>query len=684
MGSLPTMSRHYDVFLSHSGADKEFVEQLSKELTQYEGDFGVFFDKNSIKYGEKISVILESARTCKLFVAVLSEDYFTRSKPPMMELAASYTASKDGNGVPCLLPIFLAIKPQDAKKSSGGWLRTWKVWAMNEKMSVKERDRISRVEPDVWDKALDALLMTRGPVYIPDENKKSPTIFLRKVAQVIAEKLDELSNITTVPDEMGEVMQGEKGKRVLEEQCPEVTGHEFPAKELSSLQQCSSYSQPLDERLASSSARVPTDVLDPLPTADVGAQPPHPGPPPPEPQPRQWDRRLRILVLGDSELVKTVVLHMCGDVKSASVQGHANLTESRSSSSPVCLYYDTSGRGNRVSTDIQSFVEARNKCWHLDQVKGLWKGNKHHRPVGERLALFHDSKERLHMVWYVCRTRFDLPSANLIWPEITEKLYGLPVQILVTGEQAPEDLTREHRDIASYRNDWFPGARNVEELIVKVALTDGDWKENLLRVCWTAKTRAEIGNAAKIITWMREKLGPEGKSDPQGVAVRISKSFSLSQSGELILNYLCTYWDHVDSQHLFFALRDTLKWVETNKGVETNKVIIQPVRGFVLFCLQVAAIILYSASNPEYGRVPAKLVKVKAQDCLHTYFQESSNPAAYDSMTLSDLQKFLESVFEGQDSVANSLMQRLSAEPEDRSSCSCLFMFRNRSVTPAR
>ena len=210
MGSLP---RHYDVFLSHSGADKEFVEQLSKELTQIEGDFGVFFDKNSIKYGEKISdVILESAKACKLFVAVLSENYFLRSKPPMMELAASYTASKDGNGVPCLLPIFLAIKPQDAKKSSGGWLSKWNVWELNEKMSVIERDRISRVEPDVWYRALDALLMTRGPVYIPDENENSPTIFSKKVAEVIAKKLDELSNIRTVPDKVGELMPPNKVK----------------------------------------------------------------------------------------------------------------------------------------------------------------------------------------------------------------------------------------------------------------------------------------------------------------------------------------------------------------------------------------------------------------------------------------------------------------------------------------
>ena len=394
----------------------------------------------------------------------------------------------------------------------------------------------------------------------------------------------------------------------------------------------------------------------------------------------QWDRRLRILVLGELRLVKTLVRHMCGDVESTQVQDHLNLTESRSSSSPVCLYYDTTGKGNRVSTDIQSFVEARNKRWHLDQVKSLWKGNKHFEPVGQRLALFHDSTARLHMVWFVCKRRLDLPSANLIWPEITKKLYGLPVQILVTGEQGPEDLNREHRDIALRGNDWFPSARKVEELIVKVTLTDGEVaKERLLRDCWTAKTRAEIGNAAKIITWINEELGPEGRSYRHGVAVSYSKSFSLSQSGELILNYLCTYWDHVGSQHLFFALRDTLEWGET------NKVIIRPVHGFVLFCLQVAAIILYSASNPEYGRVPAELVKVKAQDCLNTYFKESSSPAAYDSMTLSDLQEFLESVFEGQDSVANSLMRRLSAVPEDRSSCSCWKMVtRNRSVTPAR
>ena len=99
--------KRYDIFLSHSGAQKNVINhQLNDELKQY-GSYKVFFDRESIPYSDQIpSTILWHASMCK-YVAVLSE-YFTRSKSPMMELDTSYTAAKErSHGRPRLLiPIF--------------------------------------------------------------------------------------------------------------------------------------------------------------------------------------------------------------------------------------------------------------------------------------------------------------------------------------------------------------------------------------------------------------------------------------------------------------------------------------------------------------------------------------------------------------------------------------------------
>lgn len=190
------MSRSYDIFLSHSGAQKEFVEHLNAELGRVCGHYSVFFDRDAIQHGEQISAtILEYAKSCKLAVAVLSEEYFTKSRWPMMELAASYAASKDGDDVPCLFPVFLVLRPEDAKDHSVQleWQRTWHKWELNEKMSERRKSRPSRVQPAVWKEAADRLLDTRGPVYKPHENDYDPEIFLKKVAQLIARKVDVLS-----------------------------------------------------------------------------------------------------------------------------------------------------------------------------------------------------------------------------------------------------------------------------------------------------------------------------------------------------------------------------------------------------------------------------------------------------------------------------------------------------------
>ncbi|KAG0626144.1 hypothetical protein M758_2G105800 [Ceratodon purpureus] len=114
----------------------------------------------------------------------------------MLELAASYTASKKyGKGVPCLLPVFLELKPEHAKsfEKQLEWKSTWEEWRRNEIMSDRPEPRTNRVEPTVWREALMKLLDTRGPVYKPHENRYKSALFAENVARIIAGKLDELS-----------------------------------------------------------------------------------------------------------------------------------------------------------------------------------------------------------------------------------------------------------------------------------------------------------------------------------------------------------------------------------------------------------------------------------------------------------------------------------------------------------
>lgn len=209
---LQTMSKSYDIFLSHSGAQKEFVEQVFIEFAQQYGHCSVFFDKDSIKHGDSIeSNIVENAKTCMIAVAVLSEEYFTRSKAPMLELVASYTASMNGNGVPCLLPVFFELRPEHVKDSVNqrNWISTWAEWRTNEIMSIRNpyKSRPRKVEPQLWKDALFKLLDARGPVYEPDEIGNKPAVFAKTVARVIVGKLDELSRTKVSYCEGKEIVQ---------------------------------------------------------------------------------------------------------------------------------------------------------------------------------------------------------------------------------------------------------------------------------------------------------------------------------------------------------------------------------------------------------------------------------------------------------------------------------------------
>ena len=83
------------MFLSHSGAQKDFVEQLCVDLQRW--DRYPFFDKlrSSLPIGERFPKrIFDAIEQCPVGVVVLSEEFFM-SKWPMLELHAMVKKHKE-------------------------------------------------------------------------------------------------------------------------------------------------------------------------------------------------------------------------------------------------------------------------------------------------------------------------------------------------------------------------------------------------------------------------------------------------------------------------------------------------------------------------------------------------------------------------------------------------------------
>ncbi|GLJ45616.1 hypothetical protein SUGI_0960210 [Cryptomeria japonica] len=100
----------FDVFISHSGKQKNFVRQLYRDLTNQ--GLLCFFDEDreSLPVTEDFPTrIFEAVETCRLALFLLSED-FLHSKWPMLELAACVKA-RHTNSTPKILPLIFIISP---------------------------------------------------------------------------------------------------------------------------------------------------------------------------------------------------------------------------------------------------------------------------------------------------------------------------------------------------------------------------------------------------------------------------------------------------------------------------------------------------------------------------------------------------------------------------------------------
>ncbi|KAI5066620.1 hypothetical protein GOP47_0019244 [Adiantum capillus-veneris] len=118
----------HKIFISHSGKQKDFAEQLCKDLEAC--NHFPFFDKrpHSLPKGQEFpSRIFKAASECFLAIVLLSED-FLNSKWPLLELVAFVRAKKASQNVQ-ILPVLLgSLQPHDLKDTAK-LSKHWKKWA---------------------------------------------------------------------------------------------------------------------------------------------------------------------------------------------------------------------------------------------------------------------------------------------------------------------------------------------------------------------------------------------------------------------------------------------------------------------------------------------------------------------------------------------------------------------------
>lgn len=137
---LPQPLPKHTIFLSHSGNEKAFVEQLCEDLKRM--NHYPFFDQDpgSLPKGDQFPPkILSAAEQCLLAVVVLSEGYLS-SKWPMLELSTFVKSRKGKNPDLKLFPVFYKLSPSDlsAQKVETVWKESWNKLVEEKMVSAEE------------------------------------------------------------------------------------------------------------------------------------------------------------------------------------------------------------------------------------------------------------------------------------------------------------------------------------------------------------------------------------------------------------------------------------------------------------------------------------------------------------------------------------------------------------------
>ena len=169
----------HKIFLSHSGAQKEFVEQLCKDLESRRRF--PFYDRrpSSLPKGERFPDLIKAAvAQCEMMVVVVSEEYFT-SKWPMIELNGFVQASKGKDNSKKILPLFYGLNVKEFFDSDRQkkWFTKWEEMAKDDK----------RIDVDEWKESLKWLGSSNGFVY--DQSSKLVVVYREKIVSTICKAI---------------------------------------------------------------------------------------------------------------------------------------------------------------------------------------------------------------------------------------------------------------------------------------------------------------------------------------------------------------------------------------------------------------------------------------------------------------------------------------------------------------
>ncbi|KAG0606386.1 hypothetical protein M758_9G137000 [Ceratodon purpureus] len=165
--SPPSKSQpKHKIFLSHSGAQKYFVENLCKALEDHHRFPFLDIRPRCLPKGERFPQhIFEAAQQCSLAVVVVSEEYFT-SKWPMIELVEFVRAQKSGRNPNLkILPLFMGLSVSEFSDQTRqeGWFRKWAECA--------EEDPFTRINVAEYKEALKEVKAFNGMQFHQDMRK---------------------------------------------------------------------------------------------------------------------------------------------------------------------------------------------------------------------------------------------------------------------------------------------------------------------------------------------------------------------------------------------------------------------------------------------------------------------------------------------------------------------------------
>lgn len=167
----------HNIFLSYSGAQAGFTEQLFVELKRL--DRHPFFDKDrkySLPIGKDFPPLLFKAiEQCQVGVVILSEEYFTRSTWPMTELATMAKRKDEGF---LFIPVYLRISRSECRnlENQRRWLKTWKQWAKSDK----------RINIEEWKQALTLFGPKNGLIYA---ERSSEVKFREEIVEAVCREV---------------------------------------------------------------------------------------------------------------------------------------------------------------------------------------------------------------------------------------------------------------------------------------------------------------------------------------------------------------------------------------------------------------------------------------------------------------------------------------------------------------